>query len=276
MEDNLESLLLVNDVCGYGRVSTFAMLPVLAHYGLHPYVLPTALVSNTLDYGTSEILDTSDFMKRTIRKWDELGFKFNCISTGFINSGEQASIIIDLIEAQDSPLVFVDPIMADDGRLYPDMYKGAIESNRKLASKATVIMPNFTEALMISGLFFDGRTFLTKDEYKLVIDKICELGPKNIVIKSCIDNDAISFNLVYDTRTNSITKLEYEYIPTPFIGTGDIFASVLISEYLCGKSLIEAVRISSNFVCDVIKANNTNEDRFDIRHEKCLHLLNIK
>ena len=55
------------------------MLPVLAHYGLHPYVLPTALVSNTLDYGTSEILDTSDFMKRTIMKWDELGFKFNCI-----------------------------------------------------------------------------------------------------------------------------------------------------------------------------------------------------
>ena len=275
MEDNLESLLLVNDVCGYGRVSTFAMLPVLAHYGLHPYVLPTALVSNTLDYGTSEILDTSDFMKRTIRKWDELGFKFNCISTGFINSGEQASIIIDLIEAQDSPLVFVDPIMADDGKLYPDMYKGAIDSNRKLASKATVIMPNFTEALMISGLF-EGRASLTKEEYKLVIDKICELGPKDIVIKSCIDNDGISFNLVYDARTDSINKLEYEYIPTPFIGTGDIFSSVLIAEYLCGTSLIQAVRISSNFVCAVLKANNTNEDRFEIRHEKCLHLVNIR
>ena len=72
--------------------------------------------------------------------------------------------------------------MADDGRLYPDMYKGAIESNRKIESKAKVIMPN-SRSIMISGLFFDGRTSLTKDEYKLVIDKICELGPKNSLLK---------------------------------------------------------------------------------------------
>ena len=65
------SLLIVNDVTGYGRVSTFAMLPIFAQYGIHAYVLPTALVSNTMDYGNAEIMDTTDFMKKTISSWNK-------------------------------------------------------------------------------------------------------------------------------------------------------------------------------------------------------------
>ena len=44
-------ILLVHDLAGYGKVSLSAMMPVLSHMGHHLYTLPTALVSNTLDYG---------------------------------------------------------------------------------------------------------------------------------------------------------------------------------------------------------------------------------
>ena len=40
-------LLLVNDMCGYGKVALSAMLPVLSHMGYRIHNLPTALVMTT-------------------------------------------------------------------------------------------------------------------------------------------------------------------------------------------------------------------------------------
>ena len=54
-------------------------MPVLTHMGHHIYNLPTALVSNTLDYGRFEILDTTDYMRNTIGVWKALGFSFDVI-----------------------------------------------------------------------------------------------------------------------------------------------------------------------------------------------------
>ena len=68
-----KSVLLINDLPGYGRAALSLMLPVLSRMGFHVYNLPTALVSNTLDYGKFEILETTDYMKNTLLVWEELG-----------------------------------------------------------------------------------------------------------------------------------------------------------------------------------------------------------
>ena len=44
---NKKQILLINDMAGYGKVATAAMLPILSYMGLPTYNLPTALVSNT-------------------------------------------------------------------------------------------------------------------------------------------------------------------------------------------------------------------------------------
>lgn len=265
-----KSLLLVNDVTGYGRVSCFAMTPILAAYGLHPYLLPTGLVSNTLDYGMSEILDTTDFMRAAVSKWRKLGFSFNTIATGFINSDEQVDIILDLIDSQDNPFVLVDPIMADSGELYDNMYPGAIECNRKLASRADVIIPNFTEAAMLAGLYTD-RFCLSNEEYIELAAEVSKLGCKKLVITSCRSYDGRMFNLVYDCLAgDKYDFLYYDEIEDSFIGTGDVFSAVLISELMCGASLPAAVERAGEFVADVITANLGREDHFDLYIEGCV------
>lgn len=260
----INSLLLVNDITGYGRVSSFAMTPILAAYGLHPYLLPTGLVSNTLDYGTSEILDTTDFMSATIDKWHELGFRFSNIATGFINSDRQVDIIIELIDRQDSPFVLVDPIMADSGELYDNMYEGAIECNRRLASRADVIIPNYTEACMLAEMF-KGRSELSCDEYSLLAEALLMLGTRSVVITSCRLDDGRSFNLVYEPEVKDEPSfLFYEEIEDSFIGTGDVFSALLLSELLSGTPLTESVDRAGRFVAEVIKANLGREDHFDL------------
>ena len=47
-----KQILLINDLPGYGKVALAAMLPILSQMGHHVFNLPTALVSNTLDYWT--------------------------------------------------------------------------------------------------------------------------------------------------------------------------------------------------------------------------------
>lgn len=83
---NSKNILIINDMPGYGKVALAAMLPILSNFGHSVYNLPTALVSNTLDYGKFTILDTTEYMKKSISVWKDLGFSFDCITTGFLAS----------------------------------------------------------------------------------------------------------------------------------------------------------------------------------------------
>ncbi|MGN0908135.1 MAG: phosphomethylpyrimidine kinase, partial [Succinivibrio sp.] len=84
-----EKILLIGDLPCYGRMAVNAMLPVLSHMGYDVSVLPTALVSNNFAYGKFDVLDTTRFMRDTLRYWDELGFRFDAVYTGFIASRAQ-------------------------------------------------------------------------------------------------------------------------------------------------------------------------------------------
>ena len=59
------------------------------------YNLPTAIVSNTLDYGKFDILDTTQYMKNTLGVWKDLDFQFDAIYTGFIVYKEQTQMNTD-------------------------------------------------------------------------------------------------------------------------------------------------------------------------------------
>jgi len=67
-------VLLINDIAGYGKVALSAMLPILSYKGFNLYNLPTAIVSNTLNYEKFRIEDTTEYIEETLRIWKELNF----------------------------------------------------------------------------------------------------------------------------------------------------------------------------------------------------------
>ena len=147
-------ILLVHDLAGYGKVSLSAMMPVLSHMGHHLYTLPTALVSNTLDYGKFYIQETTEYMRQSLKVWAELGFSFDVVSTGMILSAEQAALVSDFCEqsAKKGALVFVDPIMGDEGKLYNGVGEETIAHMRKMVAVADCIVPNYTEAAYLADM----------------------------------------------------------------------------------------------------------------------------
>lgn len=269
-----KNVLLINDIPGYGKVAISAMVPILSHYGHVTYNLPTALVSNTLDYGKFHILDTTDYMKKSIEVWNELGFKFDCISTGFIVSKEQVDIITDYIEKAENPFVIVDPIMGDNGSLYHGVPESTVDNMRNLLKVSDIILPNFTEATFLTGLYKD-KTKITDIEAKELVESLKRLGAKNIIISSMASSERNeNFVLVYTEKDDKYTKLPFELIDVRFPGTGDIFSAVILSEYLNGTPLDKSVRKAMDYVKTLINIAKDKNDKFNgIPIEKYLGLL---
>ena len=176
---NSKNILIINDMPGYGKVALAAMLPILSNFGHSVYNLPTALVSNTLDYGKFTILDTTEYMKKSISVWKDLGFSFDCITTGFLASAEQVDIIREFIDSQrkEDLLVMTDPIMGDDGKLYNGVTEETVENMRRLIGVADVIVPNVTEAQFLTGLHV-GKEGLNQEEARELVDGLLAFGPK--------------------------------------------------------------------------------------------------
>ncbi len=257
-----KKILLINDMAGYGKVALSAMIPILSYLKYQIFNLPTALVSNTLNYGKFEILETTPYMKNTLKVWDELGFSFDVISTGFLFSTAQTKLVYDFCKTQKEKgsLIIVDPIMGDDLKLYNGVSKENVSYMQKIIKIGDVIMPNFTEATFISN-YLIGQRVISKDEAKSLVYKLKKQGAKNIIITSTNIEDEMH-TIVYDYNNDKIYFNKYEEIPVSFPGTGDIFSSVFISEYLKNNDLNNSCIKAMNVVKKMIALNINNVDKF--------------
>ena len=177
-------VLLINDMCGYGKVALSAMLPVLSHMGFRIHNLPTALVSDTLNYPKFYIHDTTEYVRQTLAIWEELGFEFDAISTGFIVTEEETRIISDFCRrrSERGTKVFVDPIMADNGKLYAGVPESTIGLMRDLVACADYTVPNYTEACLLTDTSM--KEGMSADEARELVDAVRALGSKSVVVTS--------------------------------------------------------------------------------------------
>lgn len=270
----MKQILLINDVVGYGKVGMGAMLPILSYLGIPTYSLPTALVSNTLDYGKFNIQDTTDYIRGTLPVWKELGFGFDAVCTGLMFSDEQAKLVAGYCKEQGAQgtTVFVDPILGDGGRLYNGMTDRQVELMREMVSVAHLCFPNYTEACYLTRtpINMDGISW---EEAKLLLDKLREIGSQSVLITSCRieGQNAVAGYNHYD---GSYFHLEYHEIPGLFHGTGDIFSAVLIGHLLNGESLKSSTRTAMDTVFRMIdRYRDTPDKNRGIPVEKCLDLL---
>lgn len=267
-------ILLINDMAGYGKVATAAMLPILSYMGLPTYNLPTALVSNTLDYGKFNLLDTTDYIIGVFPVWKELGFSFDAIATGFIASERQAKIVATYCREQalNGTITFVDPIMGDEGKLYNGVTPSTIESMKEMISVADLIYPNHTEACYLTDTPYN-KIGITHEEACTLVDKLRAIGAKSVLITS-IPIEGQTSVIGYNHNNGEYFILPYTEIPVHFPGTGDMFSAVLIGNLLNDLPLKKSTRKAMDAVYKLIDLNKDNKDKNrGIPIEKYLHVI---
>ena len=266
-------IVLFNDLPGYGKVALAAMVPLFSRMGHFPYQVPTAVVSNTLDFGKFRIQDMTDNMRDTIKVCDELGFDPDCICTGFVLSEEQVELIGDYIRSRkprndeiqnvnNGRLVMVDPIMADGGKLYNGIDMERVAAMRKLVSYSDVMVPNMTEAGFLTGIC-PGRERASASELRELVDGLHKLSGKSVVITSAQDSETDEHLVCgYDHKSGQYFRVPFTFLPVRVAGSGDIFSTVMTGKLLNGESLEAAVREAVRVLTALIQENQSHLDEY--------------
>ena len=265
-----KKLLLVNDLPGVGKVALGAMIPILSYLGFSVHNLPTAIVSNTLDYGDFHILDTTDYMKETIEVWTRLGFSFDAVATGFITTSEEIKLVEKLIASYaKKPYVMVDPIMGDHGTLYNGIDESRIALMRTLVGQSDLSLPNLTEANFPTR--GEGDDYVTRTVMEEIRTGMKKLGAKSYLVTSVHLREGGHYMFGYDHVTDEYFEIPYEKLPYNFPGTGDVFSAILLAAILRGDSLKTAAKRAHHFIAYAIEKNrefteNVHEGLFIERH----------
>ena len=109
----------VHDMCGYGKCSLTAAIPILSAAGCDVCPVPTALFSAHTRYAVFTFHDTTDILSGYLDAWQKEDVELDGVYSGFLGSPDQVAIIQRLYREYPNALRLVDPVMGDAGEMYP-------------------------------------------------------------------------------------------------------------------------------------------------------------
>ncbi len=275
MLQNHKKIAAIHDLSGVGRCSLSVILPTMSVMGVQVCPVPTAVLStHTGGLGNFVFHDLTDYVSEALRHYLELNLEFDCIYSGFLGSEAQIAHCVDFIRSYPNALAVVDPVMGDKGKPYKTYTARMCRRMSELACMADLITPNLTEAYMLLGEPYPAAP-LTVSEAKKALVKLAGLGPKLVIITGAEMADGKVANLAYDREKSTFWRIDCDYVPVSYPGTGDIFASVVVGALLNQDSLPMAVERASRFLELAIKTTYGygTDPRMGVMLENCLFWL---
>ena len=254
----LKKIAVINDISGFGKCSLTVSLPIISALQIECNPIPTAILSNQTGYDDFYSVDFTENMTPYIDVWKKQNAHFDAILTGYLASEKQVDVILDFIEnfKDENTLVFIDPVMADDGVMYDTYDEKLCEKVKTLTKKANIITPNLTELCILCGA-----------DYKRIAreNNVAEIGnlassllneTTKTVIVTGVKNDSEIINLIADKSGISLVKSAL--LKGSYSGTGDIFSSIVCGGIAKGMNVTNAVSLATEFIYNSIKSTPTN------------------
>ena len=241
----MANILLLGDITGKSCVAIRMMTRELEKRRHEVYALPTALISNTLNLGRAEMLDTTDYLLKSLALWEEMGMTFDVVSIGYITGRNQALALCTVTESlrEKGAVVLLDPILGDRGRKYNSITEDQVDGMRMLCEHADIIMPNVTEAGLLT------RMDEVPEGYAVRLSR----GERSVLITGCEGMDESEGSIIgYDAKKGERIDVRYERVPGHHFGTGDMFSALLIDGLTRGWSLEKAARYGAEGVSEAL------------------------
>ena len=249
-----QQVLTIQDISCVGQCSTTVALPILSACGHEVCILPSAVLStHTGGFGKPAVTDLTENMEGIWRHWQREGILFDAIYTGYLGSIRAintASQIMDELLAPGGKII-VDPAMADHGKLYSGFDEDYAKAMTDLCFRADVLLPNITEAAMMTGTPY--RDDIDEAYIRLLLEK---LGGKDVVLTGAAFEPGKTGAAI--RSRGAVSWYLHDRVSRSYHGTGDIFASAFVGAWLQEKSMQEAVQIAADYTCKCIQ--NTFEN----------------
>ena len=253
-------LLTIQDYSCLGRCSLTVALPTISACGIECVGIPTSILSNHTQYKSWTFDDLSNSLLPIVNKWDGYNNHFDMIYTGYLSTSQVDIVkeIISKLKRKDT-LIYVDPAMADNGKLYTGFGLDHVEKMKELLRYADFIKPNVTEACLLTGSEYHSEE-MPKAYYIDLVNKLVSLGAKNVILTGIKNKNKIGI-MLFEKEKEEISYLEFDYVDAYLHGTGDLFSSAVTSMLTLGKSLKESLEIAHKYVIKSIEY--TMEDKLD-------------
>ena len=254
----MKRVLTIQDISCLGKCSLTVALPLISATGNEAVILPTAVLSTHTMFKDFTYKDLSDQLDPITQHWKSQDVQFDAIYTGYLGSVEEIhhmEKIFNMFKTEDN-IIFIDPVMADNGKLYPNFDMDYVKANTKLCGLADIIVPNITEACFMTDTEY-------KEEYdeayiKDLLDKLAQLGSKIVVLTGVSLSEGKTGIMGYDTEKKEYFSYQNDAVGAKYHNTGDIFSSVAVGAYMNGLSIRDALAVAADYTALTIKKTLEN------------------
>ena len=256
----MKRILTIQDISCFGKCSLTVALPLLSAMGIETVILPTAVLSTHTLFKGFTCKDLSDQLKPITNHWSQEGITFDAIYTGYLGTEEEIDTVIEIIRTFRNPntLVFVDPAMGDNGKLYPAFNEHYAKKNASLCAVADITDPNITEAAYLTGLPY--RETYEEEYVREMLKALAALGTRVPILTGVSLGEGRPGAMGYDAARDTFFHYQNDRIPAAYHGTGDIFSSVLAGAFVLGAERTAALKIAADFTARTIEETLKNPE----------------
>ncbi len=248
----MKRILTVQDISCVGRCSLTVALPILSAMGLSCSALPTAVLSTHTGFPDPHIRPLTEDIPPICRHLQQVGAAFDGILVGYLSCPEQVEAVLEVAGTFGCPMI-LDPAMADNGKLYSGITQDHVEALRELALMADAVLPNVTEAALLTGLPYQAQT--DGHYLRAMLERLCRQKTETVVITGTSDGNHTGFAGIH--RQEGMFSYRTDRRKMGLHGTGDMFSAVFAGAYLLGSDPLESATLAAQFVERVL--DNTPE-----------------
>lgn len=257
----MKRVLTIQDISCLGKCSLTIALPVISALGAETVILPTAVLSTHTMFRNFTCKDLSDQIEPIAAHWKSEGVAFDAIYTGYLGTAEQVDQIKELFRnfRGEDAVIIVDPVMADNGKLYPAFDMDYVKKNAELCAEADIIVPNITEASLMTGMEY--REEYDESYVKELLARLNELGAGISVLTGVSLEKGKTGVMGYERETGEYYIYQNRRIDAAYHGTGDLFSSTCVGQILRGLNWRDAMRIAADYTAHTIEVTLQNPDK---------------
>jgi pyridoxine kinase len=248
----MKRIVTIQDISCVGKCSLTVALPIISAMGIETAAIPTAVLSTHTAFKNFTYRDLTGDLPKIAKHWKQEKFDFDGIYTGYLGSIEQIDMLKEFFKQfkTSNNFVFIDPVMADNGKLYAGFDEKFVKEMKELCKMADIIVPNLTEASYM--LEKEYKENYSEQEIKDMLIELSFLGPKYVVLTGVSFNENKLGVMSYNKETNKFFTYFKEKVPAKYHGTGDIFASTLVGAITNRNTLEEGLKVAVDYVWETI------------------------
>lgn len=254
----MKRIVTIQDFSCVGKCSLTSALPVISAAGVEACGIPTAVLSNHTGFRTFYSKDLTEQLVPIGKQLKIENISFDAIYTGYIASVHQMELISDFIDdfRSDDTLVFVDPVMGDNGRIYSGLSEDYPEHILKLCRKADILAPNLTEACLLTGREYSPD--ITAVDAEKMLSELFALCGRYAFITGIRSGNEIGA-VGYDGKQFHRSFMNHEDIVCA--GTGDILSAAFLGAVMRGAEYSRALDIAVSFTYEAVRQTALDPDR---------------